>query len=96
MLVPIRSLSRSDELAFDDCQRILDHLRSFRMTASGAEAAEEGPASKDWALGKKHIFLSEGIRQQLERIRSEKRNQSATMIQVYSGEEFVKQFLGNF
>jgi hypothetical protein len=41
-----------------------------------------GPASKDWALGKKHIFLSESLRQHLERIRSEKRNQSATRIQV--------------
>jgi dachs protein len=80
MLVPIRSLSRSDELAFDDCQRILDHIPPFRMTSSASR--DEGPASKDWALGKKHIFLSESLRQHLERIRSEKRNQSATRIQV--------------
>ncbi len=77
MLVPIRSLSRSDELAFDDCQRILDHIPPFRMTS-----CDMGPASKDWALGKKHIFLSETLRQHLERVRSEKRNQSATRIQV--------------
>jgi dachs protein len=81
MLVPIRSLSRSDELAFDDCQRILDHIPPFRMTSS-ASCRDEGPASKDWALGKKHIFLSESLRQHLERVRSEKRAQSATRIQV--------------
>jgi dachs protein len=82
MLVPIRSLSRSDELAFEDCQRILDHVRPFRIPAAASEEDGGGTVSKDWALGKKHIFLSESLRQHLERVRSDKRNRSATKIQV--------------
>ena len=38
-------------------------------------------ASTTWALGKRHIFLSEGVRQQLEMLRSQKRMASATLIQ---------------
>lgn len=34
-----------------------------------------------WAIGKRHIFLSEGTRQQLEVLRSEKRNSAAILIQ---------------
>jgi dachs len=39
-------------------------------------------ASTTWALGKRHIFLSEGARQQLEMLRSERRNISASLIQA--------------
>jgi dachs protein len=39
-------------------------------------------ASTTWALGKRHIFLSEGARQQLEMLRSERRIISASLIQA--------------
>lgn len=39
-------------------------------------------ASTTWALGKRHIFLSEGARQQLEMLRSERRILSASLIQA--------------
>jgi len=39
-------------------------------------------ASTTWALGKRHIFLSEGARQQLEMLRSERRILSACLIQA--------------
>lgn len=39
-------------------------------------------ASTTWALGKRHIFLSEGVRQQLEMLRSQKRMASASLVQA--------------
>ena len=41
----------------------------------------DSPIVKDWALGKKHVFLTEGTRQHLEKLRTEKRNASVTLIQ---------------
>lgn len=38
-------------------------------------------ASTDWHLGSRHIFLSEGARQQLEMMRSYRRNAAALLIQ---------------
>jgi len=77
MLAPIKILSRSDELAFDDCRKILDYLKD-----SLKEPYEDGcMIAKDWALGKKHVFLSEGTRQHLEKLRTETRNTAATLIQ---------------
>lgn len=75
-LAPIRTLSRSDDQALEDCQRILDHLKV------SLKSSELGAISKDWALGKKHIFLSEGARQHLEKLRTGKRAQSALQIQA--------------
>ena len=75
-LAPIRTLSRSDELALEDCQKILDHLKP------SLRSSEPGTISKDWALGKKHIFLSEGARQHLEKLRNENRARSARLIQT--------------
>ena len=37
--------------------------------------------NKDWAHGRKHVFLSEGARQQLERMRETRRQTSAVKIQ---------------
>ena len=48
---------------------------------------------KDWALGKKHVFLTEGTRQHLERLRTEKRNASVTLIQ--SGLDFSLELYGS-
>lgn len=47
-------------------------------------------ASTSWAIGKRHIFLSEGARQQLERLRSEKRTFAATLIQATWRGYFVR------
>jgi len=77
MLAPIKILSRSEELAFDDCKRILDYLKeSLEQPSEGGS-----PIVKDWALGKKHVFLTEGTRQHLEKLRTDKRNASVTLIQ---------------
>ena len=40
-----------------------------------------GSNNKDWAHGRKHVFLSEGARQQLERMRESRRQTSAVKIQ---------------
>lgn len=77
MLAPIKILSRSDELAYEDCQQILEYLKE-----SLEQPFEDGsPIAKDWALGKKHVFLSEGTRQHLEKLRTDKRNAYVTLIQ---------------
>jgi len=77
MLAPIKILSRSDELAFEDCHKILEYLKE-----SLQQPYDEGcMIAKDWALGKKHVFLSEGTRQHLEKLRTEKRNTAASLIQ---------------
>jgi len=82
MLAPIKILSRNEELAFDDCKRILDYLK----TSLEQQVDGDSPIVKDWALGKKHVFLTEGTRQHLEKLRTEKRNASVTLIQsVFRG-----------
>ena len=61
ILAPIKILSRGDEQAFEDCQNILEHLKhSLNQNFS------DQTISKNWALGKKHVFLSEGTRQHLD------------------------------
>jgi len=77
MLAPIKILSRSEELAYDDCKRILEYLKeSLQQPSDGGS-----PIVKDWALGKKHVFLTEGTRQHLETLRTDKRTASVTLIQ---------------
>ena len=79
MLAAIRSLSRSDELALADCKAILEYLKEPLNFVE----PDSGSVSMEWALGRKHIFLSEGIRQRLEKLRSELRNKCAVKIQAY-------------
>ena len=82
-----RLLSGADEKAVDDCETILDcysrRLREPSTEPSGDEAAARVPMPRNtsWAHGRKHVFLSEGARQQLERMREERRNEAATSIQ---------------
>ena len=53
LLAPAQAVSRKEELAAEECSGILECLR-----AALAEPAEDGPAvSRDWALGRKHVFL---------------------------------------
>lgn len=59
----------------DDCHVILQHVVDL------ISKEQNGAVSTSWALGKRHIFLSEGIRQQLEKLRNDKRQKSATIIQ---------------
>lgn len=77
LLAPIKNVSRKEELVFEECHQILEFLREILE-----QPLDEGsPISKDWALGKKHVFLSEGTRQHLEKLRADRRNYFATLIQ---------------
>lgn len=74
MLIPFRSLRLCEENALEDCKLILDCAieHPFDIDVS---------VSLSWAPGKRHIFLSEGMRQHLENLRTHIRNRSATLIQ---------------
>lgn len=74
MLIPFRSLRLCEENALEDCKSILDCAieHPFDIDVS---------VSLSWAPGKRHIFLSEGMRQHLENLRANIRNRSATLIQ---------------
>ena len=87
---PLRSLSRLEEKAVDDCEIILDcysrALREDQVSPGGSlqHGSLENMTNnnKDWAHGRKHIFLSEGARQQLEQMRDSRRKIAATRIQA--------------
>ncbi|CRK99962.1 CLUMA_CG013257, isoform B [Clunio marinus] len=74
MLIPFRLLKLCEENALEDCKLILDCAieHPFEIDVS---------VSLAWAPGKRHIFLSEGMRQHLENLRTQTRNESATLIQ---------------
>lgn len=78
LLAPFDQLSRNDDRTLEDCQLILD---SFDNCVSSYNPRDRGNVSISWALGKRHIFLSEGARQQLEALRTCTRNRAATIIQ---------------
>ncbi|CAH2091548.1 unnamed protein product [Euphydryas editha] len=59
------------------CARV---LRS--VAAAAAPPAPASPAAVRWALGKRHVFLSEGMRQVLERMRRARREAAAECIQA--------------
>lgn len=73
LIAPFKQLRRVEELAVEDTKLILQNAHQLKSKFG---------ASTSWALGKRHIFLSEGIRQQLENLRSETRRRAATVIQV--------------
>ncbi|XP_058819970.1 myosin-I heavy chain isoform X2 [Topomyia yanbarensis] len=75
MLAPFRLLRRCEEKALEDCKLILDF-------ALENPPELDGSVTLSWAPGKRHIFLSEGIRQHLEMLRTEVRMKSATLIQA--------------
>lgn len=75
MLAPFRMLRRCEEKALDDCKLILD----FAMEQP---SELDSSVTLSWAPGKRHIFLSEGIRQHLENMRTNIRNRSAVLIQA--------------
>jgi dachs len=65
----------SEENSLDDCKAILDNAIEHPIA--------DTPASLNlsWAPGKRHVFLSEGMRQHLENLRTCIRNRSAILIQ---------------
>lgn len=73
LIAPFKQLRRAEEQAVEDTKLILQNAQQTKSKFG---------ASTSWALGKRHIFLSEGIRQQLENLRSETRRKAATAIQV--------------
>ncbi|KAH8335221.1 hypothetical protein KR067_004107, partial [Drosophila pandora] len=75
MLAPFRLLRRSEDKALEDCQLILQY-------AMERPPVLDGSVTLAWAPGKRHVFLSEGIRQHLEHLRTEIRHKSATLMQA--------------
>ncbi|XP_068618657.1 unconventional myosin-XIX isoform X2 [Battus philenor] len=59
------------------CARVLR-----AVAAAAAPPAPSSPAAVRWALGKRHVFLSEGMRQVLERMRRARRQAAAECIQA--------------
>ena len=77
---PMKNLHRTDSKAVEDCEFILD-CYSRQVKTCLEPSSQNRSHNKDWAHGRKHIFLSEGARQQLELLRELKRQKSATLIQ---------------
>lgn len=75
LLAPFARIHRTEDKVVDDCHFILQHV----MELIGKQ---QSAISINWALGKRHIFLSEGIRQHLENLRTETRQKAATLIQA--------------
>lgn len=77
MLAPFRLLRRSEDKALEDCQLILQYAMDMEQPP-----VLDGSVTLAWAPGKRHVFISEGIRQHLEHLRNEIRNKSATRMQA--------------
>uniref|UniRef100_A0A1B0BP12 Myosin motor domain-containing protein n=1 Tax=Glossina palpalis gambiensis TaxID=67801 RepID=A0A1B0BP12_9MUSC len=75
MLAPFCLVRRSEDKMEECCNMILQY-------AMENPPVVEGSVTLAWAPGKRHVFLSEGIRQHLEHLRTEIRNKSATLIQA--------------
>ncbi|XP_063858660.1 unconventional myosin-IXb-like isoform X1 [Scylla paramamosain] len=88
LLVPFKKLRRVEDKTVDDCKLILEYfVRSLEDVSRSSTVAIQ------WALGKRHIFLSEGARQQLEMLRIEMRHRAATLLQaVWRGWHFRRRW----
>lgn len=75
LLAPFCRLHRIEDKVMDDCHLIL------QCVVDVIAKQHNTVVSTSWALGKRHIFLSEGIRQHLEKLRTTTRQRSATIIQ---------------
>uniref|UniRef100_A0A0A9W116 Unconventional myosin-Va n=1 Tax=Lygus hesperus TaxID=30085 RepID=A0A0A9W116_LYGHE len=67
-------LRRSEEKAVEDCQTILQYLEDKQLIRRPGLVVS-------WAFGKRHIFLSEGLRQELESVRWETLHKAAVCLQ---------------
>ncbi|XP_032584952.1 unconventional myosin-Va isoform X2 [Drosophila mojavensis] len=77
MLAPFRLLRRTEDKALEDCQLILQYAMGMEQLP-----VQDGSVTLAWAPGKRHVFISEGIRQHLEHLRTEIRHRSATRMQA--------------
>ncbi|GFY45184.1 unconventional myosin-Vb [Trichonephila inaurata madagascariensis] len=83
LIAPFKKLKRTDDKSVEDCKLILECFMAV------TENCRVSNASTAWAMGKRHIFLSEGSRQQLELLRVERRHNAAVLIQaVWRGWNF--------
>ncbi|XP_050538527.1 unconventional myosin-IXb isoform X2 [Daktulosphaira vitifoliae] len=73
-LAPFNKLMRIDDRATDDCNLILQCIEEKINT-------KYSEVSMNWAFGKRHVFLSEGVRQLLEKLRWETHHNAAVLIQ---------------
>lgn len=76
LLAPFSLLHRTEDKVMEDCHLILQCVVDLIAKQHNTVV------STSWALGKRHIFLSEGIRQHLEKLRTGTRQKSATLIQA--------------
>ncbi|XP_018336090.1 unconventional myosin-IXb isoform X2 [Agrilus planipennis] len=76
LLAPFARLHRTEEKVLEDCNLILQYVIDL------VTQKQSTMISTSWAIGKRHIFLSESIRQQLEKLRNESRHKSAVIIQA--------------
>ena len=83
LATPMKNLHRTDSKAVEDCEFILDCYSKQVKICLEIDSPNNDKRShnRDWAHGRKHIFLSEGARQQLESLRNMKIQKSATLIQ---------------
>lgn len=86
ILAPLHLQTRTEDKILDDCKVILSFILE--------KPQEHENAILSWAPGKKHIFLSEGMRQCLENMRSSMRNKSAITIQSLWRGYYLRQKLG--
>lgn len=84
LVKPSKLLARSEEKLVEDCNLILEHFEGKRTSLSGVynENGSNSAASVSCVLGKKHIFLSESARQQLELVRTGRRVEAAILVQA--------------
>ncbi|XP_022256115.1 unconventional myosin-Va-like [Limulus polyphemus] len=87
---PVSTLTQDFHTRLDNLLRTLVHakphfIRCIKIVldcfARVLKASKLTTASTSWSLGKRHIFLSEGARQELERLRAERRNNAAMLVQ---------------
>lgn len=78
-LAPQKLLTRCEEKVLEDCKTILEH---FMETVRRQQPEVNSEASIAYSYGKRHIFLSEYARQQMDQLRNQRRHQSATLIQA--------------
>lgn len=76
LLAPFARLHRTEDKVMEDCHLILQCVVDL------VAKQHNTVVSTSWALGKRHIFLSEGIRQHLEKLRTATRQKSATLVQA--------------
>ncbi|XP_050030454.2 uncharacterized protein dachs isoform X1 [Dermacentor andersoni] len=76
LLAPFKILKKTEDKAVGDCKLILEYF------SQAIENVKLSNAAVNWALGKRHIFLSENARQQLEHLREGRRHAAAVLIQA--------------